>query len=83
MDLAGLSELAMKHDAWLIVDAIQQLGASALDVAKLGVDALACGGHKWLNAPFGCGFLYVNKKRWDEVEPVMRGYLTMLEPEGG
>lgn len=83
LDLASLSELATKHDAWLIVDAIQQLGASRLDVAQLHIDALACGGHKWLNAPFGCGFLYVNKKRWDEVEPVMRGYLTMAEPEGG
>lgn len=83
MDLAGLSELATEHDAWLIVDAIQHLGASALDVSKLGIDALACGGHKWLNAPFGCGFLYVNSKRWDEIEPLMRGYLTMLEPEGG
>lgn len=83
LDLAGLSELAARRNTWLIVDAIQQLGASVLDVAKLGIDALACGGHKWLNAPFGCGFLYLNKKRWNEVEPVMRGYLTLCEPEGG
>lgn len=83
LDLAGLSELAAQHNAWLIVDAIQQLGASVLDAARLGIDALACGGHKWLNAPFGCGFLYVNKKRLSEVEPVMRGYLTMREPAGG
>lgn len=83
MDLAGLSQLAAAYDAGLIVDAIQQLGASAIDVAKLGVDALACGGHKWLNAPFGCGFLYVNEKRLSELEPVMRGYLTLEDPEGG
>ncbi len=83
LDLAGLSEIATRRRAWLIVDAIQQLGASAIDVSKLGVDALACGGHKWLNAPFGCGFLYVNKTRLGEVDPVMRGYLTMQKPEGG
>ena len=83
LDLAALSELAAKHNAWLIVDAIQQLGASVIDVSTLGVDAIVCGGHKWLNAPFGCGFLYVNKKRLGEVEPVMRGYLTLQDPEGG
>ncbi|MEO6726339.1 MAG: aminotransferase class V-fold PLP-dependent enzyme [Blastocatellia bacterium] len=83
LDLAALSEVAAKHNAWLIVDAIQQLGASAIDVSTLGVDAIVCGGHKWLNAPFGCGFLYVNKKRLGEVEPVMRGYLTLQDPEGG
>ncbi len=83
MDLAGLSELAAKHNAWLIVDAIQQLGASVIDVAKLGVDAIACGGHKWLNAPFGCGFLYINENRLSELEPLTRGYLTLEDPAGG
>ncbi len=83
LDLAALSELAARHKAWLIVDAIQQLGPSVIDVATLGVDALACGGHKWLNAPFGCGFLYVNRKRLVEIEPATRGYLTLEDPEGG
>lgn len=86
LDLAALSEVAARHSAWLIVDAIQQLGASVIDVSTLGVDAplvIACGGHKWLNAPFGCGFLYINKKRLDEIEPAMRGYLTLEDPEGG
>lgn len=83
LDLAGLSDLAARRNAWLIVDAIQQLGASRIDVAGPGVDVIACGGHKWLNAPFGCGFLYVNKKRLGEIEPAMRGYLTLEDPEGG
>lgn len=83
LDLAGLSELTKRNGAWLVVDAIQQLGAGAMDVSLLGVDAMACGGHKWLNAPFGCGFLYINKKRLGEIEPAMRGYLTLQDPEGG
>jgi selenocysteine lyase/cysteine desulfurase len=83
LDLAALSELAARHKAWLIVDAIQQLGPSVINAATLGVDALVCGGHKWLNAPFGCGFLYVNRKRLGEIEPVLRGYLTLEDPEGG
>jgi cysteine desulfurase/selenocysteine lyase len=83
LDLAAMSEVAARHGAWLIVDAIQQLGASRLDVSKLGVDFLVCGGHKWLNAPFGCGFLYVKKERLSAVEPLTRGYLTLTDPEGG
>lgn len=83
LDLAGLSDLAARRKAWLVVDAIQQLGASRIDMSRLGVDALACGGHKWLNAPFGCGFLYINKKRLGEIEPLTRGYLTLQDPEGG
>ncbi|MDQ3013701.1 MAG: aminotransferase class V-fold PLP-dependent enzyme [Acidobacteriota bacterium] len=83
LDLGALSGVAIKHSAWLIVDAIQQLGASVIDASTLGVDVVACGGHKWLNAPFGCGFLYINQKRLGEIEPVMRGYLTLQDPEGG
>jgi cysteine desulfurase / selenocysteine lyase len=83
LDLARLSEIAARHNSWLIVDAIQQLGAASLDVSRLGVDILVCGGHKWLNAPFGCGFLYVNRRRLAEVEPLTRGYLTLRTPEGG
>lgn len=83
LDLAGLSELARSRDIWLIVDAIQQLGVSSIDVSKLWIDAIACGGHKWLNAPFGCGFLYLNSRRFDQLEPLTRGYLTLKDPEGG
>ena len=83
VDLAAMSEVAARHRSWFIVDAIQQLGASRLDASALGVDFLACGGHKWLNAPFGCGFLYVKKERLSAVEPLARGYLTLTDPEGG
>ena len=82
-DLAALSEIAAARGAWLIVDAIQQAGADEIDLSRLGIDALACGGHKWLNAPFGCGFLYVNRRRLPEVEPMTRGYLTLQAPDGG
>ena len=61
LDLAALSRLCQDRGVWLVVDAIQQLGAIPLDVRQTPVDILACGGHKWLNAPFGCGFLYVNR----------------------
>ena len=61
-DLAALSRLCRQHNIYLVVDAVQQLGAIPLDVRATPVDFLACGGHKWLNAPFGMGFLYINRQ---------------------
>jgi cysteine desulfurase / selenocysteine lyase len=82
-DLAGFSELARKHEVILVVDAIQQLGAIALDVAQTPVDFLVCGGHKWLNAPVGRGFLYVNPRLVDRLRPSAWGYLNILDPPQG
>jgi cysteine desulfurase/selenocysteine lyase len=83
VDLAGLSELARQHGVHLIVDGVQQVGAIDLDVSQLAIDFLACGGHKWLNSPFGAGFLYVWEENLLQVEPHTRGYLTAQEPEQG
>ncbi len=60
-DLAGLGALCRAHDVYFCVDAIQGLGALRLDVRACGIDFLACGGHKWLMAPAGTGFLYVTE----------------------
>jgi len=66
-----------------VVDAIQQIGAIPLDVGKTPVDILACGGHKWLNSPFGCGFLYINRGAMLRLSPSLAGYLSVQDPPGG
>jgi cysteine desulfurase/selenocysteine lyase len=83
IDLAALSRLCQERDVWLVVDAIQQLGAIPLDVRQTPVDILACGGHKWLNAPFGCGFLYVNREVQPDLRPPLAGYLGIEDPPWG
>ena len=82
-DLAGLGALCRERGVFLIVDAIQQLGAIRLDVAETPVDLLACGGHKWLNAPFGAGFVYIRRGIWDRLAPPLSGYLAARPPAGG
>ncbi|MFZ0796050.1 MAG: aminotransferase class V-fold PLP-dependent enzyme [Candidatus Korobacteraceae bacterium] len=82
-DLDALSRVCRERGVFLIVDAIQQIGAIPLDVQKTPVDALACGGHKWLLAPFGCGFVYLSKEFRARVKPPLAGYLSEVEPEGG
>jgi len=83
VDLAALSALCRARSVWLVVDAIQQLGAVPIDVRATPVDFLACGGHKWLNAPFGCGFLYINRDALPRLRAPVAGYLSLATPEGG
>ena len=82
-DLAAFSELARARGLVLVVDAIQQLGAFPLDVGRTPVDFLVCGGHKWLNAPAGRGFLYVHPRQAERLPPPAWGYLNVEEPAGG
>jgi len=83
VDLGVLGALCRERRVWLVVDAIQQLGALAMDVAATPVDFLACGGHKWLNAPFGCGFLYVKREVQAALRRPLAGYLSLETPAGG
>jgi len=83
VDLAGLSRIGREGVGWLVADAIPQLGAVPIDVGETAVDVLACGGHKWLNAPFGAGLLYLRRDRREELRPPLAGYLSCEPPEGG
>jgi selenocysteine lyase/cysteine desulfurase len=82
-DLKGIGRLCRSKKVFLVVDAIQQVGASKLDVRETPVDFLACGGHKWLNAPLGCGFLYIRNRLLKSLRPPFHGYLGLKEPRGG
>ncbi|HZQ66921.1 MAG TPA: aminotransferase class V-fold PLP-dependent enzyme [Terriglobales bacterium] len=82
-DLAAFSRLCRERNIWFVVDAIQQLGAVPIDVREAPVDFLACGGHKWLNSPFGCGFLYVHREALPRLKLPIPGYLSVEDPPGG
>ncbi len=83
VDLHALADLCRAHDALLVVDAIQQLGATRLDVREVPADVVIAGGHKWLNAPFGCGLLFVRESTLPQLQMPSWGYLGLDPPEGG
>lgn len=60
-DLVTIGALCKAHDVLFCVDAIQGLGVFPLDVQAAQIDFLACGGHKWLMAQQGIGFLYLTE----------------------
>jgi selenocysteine lyase/cysteine desulfurase len=83
VDLTELVEVCRARGVLSIVDAIQHVGPLCLDVAATPVDAVAVGGHKWLGAPFGMGFLYVAPALLDRLEPTANAFMTAQPPDGG
>lgn len=79
-DLAALGALCREYDAFLVVDAAQHLGALPLNVEQTPVDVLVCGGHKWLNAPFGLGLLYLSPRIRERLRPPAAGFFAAPPP---
>jgi len=67
--VAEATELVHRAGGLVLLDACQSVGQLAVDVARLGVDALAGTGRKWLRGPRGTGFLYVRPELGRELEP--------------
>lgn len=76
MPLKRMSDLCHAHGAELCVDGIQACGATPIDVEGMGIDYLACGGHKWLMGIEGVGFLYVRKTAAQRLVPRTAGWLS-------
>jgi selenocysteine lyase/cysteine desulfurase len=75
-DLKKLGSAARANGTYLVVDGIQGVGNSVLDVQETPVDILACGGQKWLLSPWGSGFVYVRKELIAELEPAVTGWMA-------
>lgn len=77
MDLGALGEACRAHGVLFAVDAIQALGAVPLHPRELGIDVLASGAQKWLCSPWGSGFVWMEARHRDRVEPPMVSWLAM------
>jgi cysteine desulfurase / selenocysteine lyase len=77
VDLDAIGKLCRQHNCFFFVDAIQGMGAFAIDVRRSHIDALAADGHKWMLGPEGNGVLYVRRERLDEIEPAEFGWTNV------
>ncbi|RDI48650.1 pyridoxal phosphate-dependent decarboxylase family protein [Aquicella lusitana] len=68
--LETIAALCRQYNAWLHVDAAFGLFARcypathALAEGIEWADSITCDGHKLGNVPYGCGFLFINKKNY-------------------
>lgn len=72
-DLAALAAACRERDVLFVVDAVQGLGALALDVGATGVDVVAAAGHKWLLGPEGAALLYLGPRALERLAPARAG----------
>lgn len=79
-ELEGIGSICKEKDIWFVVDGIQGLGASDINVQTACIDALATGGHKWLMSPMGTGFLYLSDQLSNSMTPSKTGWLSVKEP---
>ena len=76
------AELA-QLDVPVLLDGAQGVGAVPVDVARLGCDAYAGAGQKWLCGPDGTGMLYVSPRLRERLSVSRRGYANLEDPNAG
>jgi cysteine desulfurase/selenocysteine lyase len=81
VDLAGISQLCQDRRLILMVDAAQHLGVLPMNVSSVPVDILVSSGHKWLNAPFGMGMMYVSPRIRADLRLPIAGFFAAEPPD--
>ena len=71
---------AVKGDRNFVVNGSQSVGAFPVDVRKGRIDALATGGHKWLCAGYGAGFVFISRRLLAAHPPAAIGWLSVADP---
>lgn len=74
-DLEQIGKICQDNRMIFVVDGIQGIGASDLDVKKCNIDFLSCGAQKWLLSAPGTGFFYCSKDVLDKIRPAFFGWL--------
>ena len=74
-DMKEVSRIAHAHGALVLDDAMQTLGAVAVDVKDDDVDMLISGAYKWLCGPEGAGLFYIKKSVMDRIDARFRNYI--------
>ena len=77
-DLKAIREKTRQHDALLIIDGSQSVGALPFSVKEIQPDALICAGYKWLFGPYGCGYAYYSSY-FDHGEPLEENWTNRLD----
>lgn len=80
INLKELGEVCADQNKWLIVDGIQAMGNSPVDVQDMQIHGLVSGGLKWLMAPMGIGFVYLSEELMNAISPSYVGWLSVETP---
>ena len=79
-NLRALREKTSKHNALLIIDGAQALGALPFSVKEIQPDALITVGYKWLLGPYGLGMAYYSDRFLDG-DPIEYSWINRYNSE--
>lgn len=79
-DLVEIGALCRRHGVLFVIDAIQAVGATPVDVQGMCIDAIGAGAQKWQMSPHGTGFLYVTEELQQRLSQQYLGWLGVKEP---
>jgi selenocysteine lyase/cysteine desulfurase len=79
-DPAALAALAHAHDAVLVLDASQSVGAVPIDVRADDVDFLVATSYKWLCSSFGAAICFVRRELLADFRPPVVGWKSAAVP---
>ena len=77
-DLRRLGQECRSQGVLFFVDAIQQVGAAPFYPDEVFADLVACGGQKWLCAPWGSGFVWIRPEVQSRFDPPMVSWLATM-----
>ena len=70
-----ISQIAKDKDTLFLLNASMSCGCIPIDVKRIECDFLFAPGRKWLRGPDSGGFLYIDEKVIERVEPPSIGYV--------
>ena len=79
-DLEAIRKKCKRHNALLIIDGTQSVGALPFDVEKIQPDALICASYKWLFGPYNFGFAYYGEK-FDNGIPIEENWINRKDSD--
>jgi selenocysteine lyase/cysteine desulfurase len=79
-DLKAIRKKTKQHNALLIIDGSQSIGALPFSIKDVQPDALVCAGYKWLFGPYGCAYAYYGAY-FDHGKPIEENWSIRLESE--
>lgn len=79
-DLKAIRKKTREHNALLIVDGSQSIGAMEFSIKEIQPDALICAGYKWLFGPYGCGYAYFGEY-FDDGNPIEENWSNRYNSE--
>ncbi|MBK8206978.1 MAG: aminotransferase class V-fold PLP-dependent enzyme [Planctomycetes bacterium] len=80
LDVAGLARACRARGVFCAIDAVQAIGANAVDAHALGADALTFASRKYLNGLDSIGVLYIRADAIDKVAPHSRATYSVPRP---